>query len=85
MLIDSNGVKKGLMDIDTALKEAQAVSMDLVQVSAIDSDPIVCKILDYGKSVYEKKKISQPLKIKSKGRQQKKLNLDRLQMLVITI
>ena len=56
MLIDSNGVKKGLMDIDTALKEAQAVSMDLVQVSAIDSDPIVCKILDYGKSVYEKKK-----------------------------
>tara|TARA_B100001121_G_C18508601_1_gene535533 strand:- start:271 stop:744 length:474 start_codon:yes stop_codon:yes gene_type:complete len=56
MLIDSNGVKKGLMDIDTALKEAQAVSLDLVQVSAIDSDPIVCKILDYGKSVYEKKK-----------------------------
>ena len=66
MLIDSNGVKKGLMDIDTALKEAQAVSMDLVQVSAIDSDPIVCKILDYGKSVYEKKKTKSASKNKVK-------------------
>ena len=56
MLIDSNGEKKGLMDIDSALKEAQLSSMDLVQVSAIGSDPTVCKILDYGKSVFEKKK-----------------------------
>ena len=56
MLIDSNGNKKGLIDFDLAIAEAKSQSLDLVQVSSMDSDPIVCKILDYGKFIFEKKK-----------------------------
>ena len=56
MLIDQNGDKQGLVSIDVALNSAQAASLDLVQVSSPDSNPIVCKLLDYGKHVFEKKK-----------------------------
>ena len=30
--------------------------MDLVQVSSHDSDPVVCKAMDYGKYLFDKKK-----------------------------
>jgi len=56
MLIDSEGSKKGLMSIESALKQAKEKNLDLVQVSAPNSDPVVCKLLDYGKHVFEKKK-----------------------------
>ncbi len=35
---------------------AEEEGMDLVQVSPPNSDPVVCKILNYGKHVFEKKK-----------------------------
>ena len=35
---------------------AEKEGMDLVQVSPPNSDPVVCKILNYGKHVFEKKK-----------------------------
>ena len=56
MLIDSNGDKKGLIGLDEALQIAKESSLDLVQVSSDDSNPIVCKILDYGKHIFSKKK-----------------------------
>ena len=37
------------MPIEDALKAAQDVDMDLVQVSNNDAKPVVAKILDYGK------------------------------------
>lgn len=37
-----------------ALEKAQEAELDLVQIS--DGDPIVCKIMDYGKKLYEEKK-----------------------------
>jgi len=37
-----------------ALEKAQEAELDLVQIS--DGDPIVCKIMDYGKKLYEDKK-----------------------------
>jgi len=37
-----------------ALEAAQEVELDLVQIS--DADPIVCKVMDYGKHLYEQKK-----------------------------
>jgi translation initiation factor IF-3 len=40
--------------IKDALEAAQGVELDLVQIS--DADPIVCKVMDYGKYQYEKKK-----------------------------
>ena len=36
------------------MEAAQEVELDLVQIS--DADPIVCKVMDYGKHLYEQKK-----------------------------
>ena len=66
MLIDSNGEKKGLVSINEALEAAKNESLDLVQVSRSDADPVVCKILDYGKHVFEKKKNASSSKVKTK-------------------
>ena len=55
MLINHDGAKIGLVSIDDALQKASEESLDLVQVSPSDSNPIVCKLLDYGKHVFEKK------------------------------
>ena len=56
MLIDKEGEKKGILPISDALEIARDQSLDLVQVSPNDSDPIVCKLLDYGKYIFDKKK-----------------------------
>jgi len=56
LYIDDKGVKHGLIGIDDALNRASKSSMDLVQVSSHDSDPVVCKAMDYGKYLFDKKK-----------------------------
>ena len=56
MLIGSDGEKKGLVSFNEALACAQEESLDLVQVSPSDAHPVVCKILDYGKHLFDKKK-----------------------------
>lgn len=42
------------MPLREALEAAQEVELDLVQIS--EADPIVCKVMDYGKHLYEQKK-----------------------------
>ena len=42
------------MTLEEALKTAQSASLDLVQMS--DGDPAVCRIMDFGKRLYEQKK-----------------------------
>ncbi len=66
MLIDANGDKLGLVSIDNAMESAKASSLDLVQVSPSDAKPVVCKILDYGKHLFNKKKNISASKVKSK-------------------
>ena len=66
MLIDSEGEKKGIVSIEDALEIAKKASLDLVQVSPSSSDPIVCKLLDYGKHVFQKKKNKSSSKSKVK-------------------
>ena len=56
MLIDNTGQKKGIVSIVEALEAANDASLDLVQVSPSDANPIVCKLLDYGKHLFDKKK-----------------------------
>ena len=46
MLIDVDGEKVGIVAIEDALDAAKKVSLDLVQVSSSDSNPVVCKILE---------------------------------------
>ncbi len=66
MLIGVDGEKKGIISIEKALDIAKDVSLDLVQVSHRDAEPVVCKILDYGKHLFEKKKSTSASKKKVK-------------------
>ena len=54
-LIDENGNQKGVVAIKKALDLANEAGYDLVEIAA-NSNPPVCKILDYGKFRYEKQK-----------------------------
>ena len=66
MLIDIDGEKKGILKFEDALNEAKAKNLDLVQVSSTDNAPVVCKIMDYGKFIFEKKKKNTSSKNKTK-------------------
>jgi translation initiation factor IF-3 len=48
------------------LNFAKESSLDLVQVSPSDANPLVCKILDYGKHIFDKKKNLSSSKVKVK-------------------
>lgn len=54
-LIDEHGKQLGIMPLMEALQEAQSRGLDLVEV-APQTDPVVCKILDYGKYRYRQEK-----------------------------
>ena len=54
-LIDESGKLIGLMSSYEALKEARSRSLDLVEVHS-QSNPPVCKIMNYGKWKFETKK-----------------------------
>jgi len=66
MLIDNEGKKKGVVSIEDALLAAKETSLDLVQVSPSNANPVVCKLLDYGKHLFDKKKSSSASKVKIK-------------------
>ncbi|MEY3335634.1 MAG: hypothetical protein RL566_557, partial [Actinomycetota bacterium] len=51
-LIGPTGEQVGVVPIERALKLAQDADLDLVEV-APDSNPPVCKIMDFGKFKYE--------------------------------
>jgi translation initiation factor IF-3 len=63
-LIDHDGESKGIVDIKDALLLASRSSLDLVEVSP-NAEPPVCKVMDYGKYVFEAKKA----KVASKKKQ----------------
>ena len=73
MLIDVNGDKKGMVTFDEAIKTAQSLSLDLVQVSPKNAEPVVCKLMDYGKHVFTKKKNISTSKGKAKKRSLKEI------------
>ena len=56
MVIGDDGEKLGMMPTDEALSAAVKKSLDLVQVSPSEANPVVCKLLDFGKFQFEKKK-----------------------------
>tara|TARA_B100000900_G_C20588486_1_gene720639 strand:+ start:1318 stop:1788 length:471 start_codon:yes stop_codon:yes gene_type:complete len=66
MLIDNDGTKKGIIPLSDALSLAEQKELDLVQVSPSDAEVIVCKLLDYGKHLFEKKKNHSSSKVKVK-------------------
>jgi translation initiation factor IF-3 len=66
MLIGAAGEKKGIVKLSDALESAKSLSLDLVQVSPSDANPVVCKMLDYGKYLFDKKKSISSSKVKVK-------------------
>ena len=66
MLIGSNGEKNAIIPIEKALDSAKSLELDLVQVSPSDADVVVCKLLDYGKHLFDKKKNLSASKVKVK-------------------
>jgi translation initiation factor IF-3 len=64
MLINADGKKHGVILLNEALEYANSASLDLVQVSPPDSEPVVCKLLDYGKHLFDKKKSISSAKVK---------------------
>ena len=64
-LIGSKGEQLGIVSIDEALEHAEKSSLDLVQM-AKEGDPMVCKIMDHGKYVFDSKKQKSASKRKQK-------------------
>jgi translation initiation factor IF-3 len=53
-LIGVEGDQVGIVPLADAMAAAEAAGVDLVQIA--DADPVVCKLMDYGKFLYEAKK-----------------------------
>ena len=64
-LIDSSGEQRGVMSFRSALEIAQEEGLDLVEVSP-NADPPVCRIMDFGKYLFEQNKKAQSAKRKQK-------------------
>ncbi len=54
-LIGADGENLGVVDTKEALRIAREASLDLVEV-APNSDPPVCRVMDFGKFLYERTK-----------------------------
>lgn len=54
-LIGAEGEQIGIVSIQEALAAAEEAKLDLVEISP-DAEPPVCRIMDYGKHIFEKKK-----------------------------
>jgi translation initiation factor IF-3 len=65
-------VEVGVYSTQDALKIAQEQGLDLVEISP-QADPPVCKIIDYNKFLYDKKKKEKEMKAKSKTSEVKEI------------
>ncbi|CAL1329464.1 translation initiation factor IF-3 [Candidatus Providencia siddallii] len=64
-VIDVNGEPIGMMNIHAALLKAEEAELDLVEITPNSEKP-VCRIMDYGKYLYEKSKSQKKQKKKQK-------------------
>ena len=73
-LISSEGKQLGIVSLQEALRAAGEEGLDLVEV-APNSDPPVCRIMDYGKFKYQAAKKVQEARKKTKSFQLKEIKL----------
>ncbi len=73
-MVDASGKQLGIMSSREALKIAYDQGLDLVEV-APQANPPVCKIMDYGKYVYQQQKKMQEAKKKQVQVQLKEVKL----------
>ena len=73
-MIIANGENIGVVSIEEALRLAEEAGFDLVEV-APNANPPVCRVIDYGKFIYEKNK-----KEKEARRAQKKVEIKEIRL-----
>jgi translation initiation factor IF-3 len=71
-LVGADGGQRGIVSRDEALAEARASGLDLVLV-APEAEPPVCKVMDYGKHLFELKKTRAAQRKKQKQIQVKEM------------
>lgn len=71
-VVNADGEMLGEMETEKALRIAQDQSLDLVEVSP-EARPPVCRIMDYGKVIYQRQK-------KTSGSKQHKTQLKQLRL-----
>ena len=71
-LIDENGDQLGITALDEALANAAGRELDLVEISP-DAEPPVCKIMDYGKHLFELKQKQKESRKKTRQTQVKEI------------
>jgi translation initiation factor IF-3 len=73
-VIGDDGNNLGVMETRDALRLAQEKQLDLVEV-APGADPPVCRIMDYGKYLYSKKKRERSARMQQKQIEVKEIRL----------
>lgn len=68
-LVDDNGKQNGVFLTRDAIARAKTANMDLVQIG--DGDPPVCRIMDSGKYLFERKK-----QLREQARRQRELAVE---------
>ena len=71
-LISQTGEQLGVVELKEALAKAKDQELDLVQINK-DSDTPVCKMMDYGKHLFDQKKQKAASKKKTKKTQLKEI------------
>ena len=71
-MVGAKGEQRGIVSRSEALAEARASGLDLVLIAA-EAEPPVCKVMDYGKHVFEIKKTKAAQRKKQKQIQVKEM------------
>ncbi|HMU71819.1 MAG TPA: translation initiation factor IF-3 [Ferruginibacter sp.] len=67
-----DNVQVGIYSVQDAMKIAQSLELDLVEISP-GANPPVCKVIDYNKFLYDEKKKKKEMKAKSKTSEVKEI------------
>lgn len=73
-VISENGEQLGILDLDEAIEIAQSKKMDLVLVG-MNANPKVCRIMDYGKFLFEQSKREKANRRLSKANEMKEIRI----------
>jgi translation initiation factor IF-3 len=73
-VIDEEKNQLGVMSLTEALRLAQSKGLDLIEVAA-NATPPVCRIVDYGKFLYEEAKRNKDAHARQSGSRMKELQL----------
>ena len=74
LLIDETGEKVGVTPTDEARRKAEAANLDLVEVAA-NARPPVCRIMDYGRFLFEQQKKDRASSKRNKHQEPKEIRL----------